>query len=38
MRLGLAYSHQGQASLTDFSRTARTVLDYGLSAGYSAGR
>jgi len=38
MRLGLACRYQGQQSLTDFSRTDRTVPDYGVSAGHPAGR
>ncbi len=38
MWLGLAYRHQGQESLTDFSRTDRMVPDYGVSAGHPVGR
>jgi hypothetical protein len=38
MRLGLACGHQEQESLTDFSRTDRTVLDYDVSAGHPVGR
>ena len=34
MQLGLACRHQGQESLTVFSRTDRTVPDYGVSAGH----
>jgi len=36
--IGLACRHQGQASLTDFSRTDRTGPDYGVCAGHLAGR
>jgi hypothetical protein len=38
MRLGLACRHQGQESLTDFSRTDRTVPDYSVSVGHPVGR
>ena len=38
MRLGPASHCQGQGFLTVFSRTDRTVLDYGVYAGHLAGR
>ena len=37
MRLELARRRQRQESLTVFSRTDRTVRDYGVSAGHPAG-
>jgi len=38
MRMGLAGRCQGQVSLTVFSRTDRTVLDYDVHAGHPPGR